>query len=371
MSKFSAIGGGEVIQTITDMVGYAVKYNKTVNPGSLIQATDVARVEPLCIVASDCVHLDFAPLVAQSLQSLFTGYYLQALALTTQVGDVKVAKVLDQLNPNRDWKMPAFESLQDIKTPIDKNWKLAKESYNWSLPTDEKKKDTMASVDSKSSKASQELVADMTNLSVGKLVNVTIKSGESQFTLPVSIRLMANQMPEQSVIQLMTIANQNNSFSERYHAWRAGRLSFIKDLILCQDLITEHKKALMKDKDNVYSEIIARSNKSKLAGLFSGDPSLAAASNLIICSKNTIAQVEDKLGGKFSNPKIRDKVFSTTYAMIIAVIDPQWERVTFYHRGIAAHTDMGIGDLKASNKGHGPEVSDILKAYIAGNAPSL
>jgi len=57
--------------------------------------------------------------------------------------------------------------------------------------------------------------------------------------------------------------------------------------------------------------------------------------------------------------------------MSMAVIDKQWERVTFYHRGIDMHTEVGMRDLKIANKGSGPDVSDILKAYQMGNAPSL
>jgi hypothetical protein len=57
--------------------------------------------------------------------------------------------------------------------------------------------------------------------------------------------------------------------------------------------------------------------------------------------------------------------------MFLVVIDKQYERVTFYHRGINQATELGVRDLKASQKGNGPDVSDILRAYTMGQNPRL
>jgi hypothetical protein len=218
----------------------------------------------------------------------------------------------------------------------------------------------------------QKVISELANLSVGKMVDVQI-SGEDggKMSIPISIRLIANRMSEPTLVHLMSLGSNDSSFKERYHAWRAGRLSFVKDLILCQDIITAHKKALMTDKDGVYSEIINRVNKNKIVSMQSGDVSLASASNLFVISQNTAEAIEQKLYGKLSNPKIREKIFNTTYAMIIVVVDPYTEKVTFYHRGIAAASTMSIGDLKVANKGSGPDVSEIMKAFMAGSSPSL
>jgi hypothetical protein len=56
--------------------------------------------------------------------------------------------------------------------------------------------------------------------------------------------------------------------------------------------------------------------------------------------------------------------------MIIAVIDKQWDRVTFYHRSIPETTNVTIRSLKAANKS-GVDVKDVLQAYSLGHAPSL
>jgi hypothetical protein len=372
------MASGTVIQTISELAKKSAQYSSRVKPGSLVEFTQSARVEPLCILGSDVVNLEFMPLVMQSLQSIFTGYYLQAIALTTQVNSVKVIKVLDKLNPNRTADLSsmlsnAFESFKEANKKVLPNWRLATESYKWRLPTTK----NLPAVESEllalgAVSNTQKVISELANLSVGKMVDVRI-SGEDggKMSIPISIRLIANRMPEPTLVHLMSLGSNDSSFKERYHAWRAGRLSFVKDLILCQDIITAHKKALMTDKDGVYSEIINRVNKNKIVSMQSGDVSLASASNLFVISQNTAEAIEQKLYGKLSNPKVREKIFNTTYAMIIVVVDPYTEKVTFYHRGIAAASTMSVGDLKVANKGSGPDVSEIMKAFMAGSSPSL
>ena len=57
--------------------------------------------------------------------------------------------------------------------------------------------------------------------------------------------------------------------------------------------------------------------------------------------------------------------------MIMVVIDPDWDHVTFYHRSIELPTELSVKELQATNKSKGPDVAEILKAYQMGNSPSF
>jgi hypothetical protein len=420
----TAMASGKVLQTIKDVSSNLYTNTKT---SSLIDFTSAARVEPICIVASDCVHIEYLPEVLQCMQSIFTGYYLQAVSLLTQLGDVKVIKQLERLNPNRSSDVKQY-LIDEAKNYYDKNgfetgaptlevdWRLRSESYRYSLPTTKnvhsvmsglameaaaftgsaggkggkggktqivnnnfrsgggdkdgnKKEDHVETVDYKGLDVAKEI----TNLSVGKLINVNLKGPEGQqATIPIAIRLMVTLMDKANLARILTISADDHSVTERYHAWRSGRISFVKDLILCMDLIAEHKKGLMLDKSGVYAEIMNRVNNNKKAGFMDKNPSINNASTLIVMSQNTVLDVEDRLGGgKISNFNTRQKLFETTYAMIIAVIDTEWEKVTFYHRGISTATTLGLRDIKQHGKGNGPDVTDILKAFTQGSAPNL
>ena len=79
----------------------AVLFLTAAKADSLVDYTQVARVEPICMISADCLYLESLPAVQQSALSLFAGYYLQAVAISATVGKVSVFKTLDKINPNR------------------------------------------------------------------------------------------------------------------------------------------------------------------------------------------------------------------------------------------------------------------------------
>jgi hypothetical protein len=366
-----------LLHKIGDLANVFNKAKGSYQTISLAEVTKIARVEPLTIISKDCLQLEYLPDVLQSMVNIFTGYYLQAIALQTKIDNVNIRKVLDRLNPDRDFLMPSFESFKDIQTISIENYKFklpkpGMEAFEVSESSKlERELPDPAFSTGDASKDSYKVLSEMTNLAVGKMIEVTIQSGEQKVKIPVKINLAPAQLTNQSIVHILALKTEDNSIVERFHKWRSGRIDFIKDLIFCQDLIDEHKRALMKDEGGVYTEIIKRANNAKKFGALTVNPSLVSASNIFVISETVAREVEQKLGGKLSNPRVRQLAFENTYAMIIAVIDRDFERVTFYHRGIAAPTDVSIRDIKSSNKTKGPDIMDVLKSLNVGNAPSF
>ena len=360
------LAAGSVLSTVMDTYAKAQAVGSHLKTSSLVSATSVARVEPIVIVDKDCLFLEYLPDILQSTQSIFVGYWLQALSLITNVGDVNVGRVLDKLNPNRKVDTSGFLNTIVSAGLGKESLTYASESLKYKLPTvaleakDDKKDGALAKVDN---------IADLTNLSIGKIINVTIKNNGQEAVIPISFRLMVNTLPPASCVQLLSQGSVDLSFSERWFKWRAGRISFIKDLVFCQDLIREQKRTLMTDKDGVYSEIAKRAKNSKLASFFSKNPSLAEASNIVVISEETAMQLRVKHNLNLDNFKDRQKIFDKTYAMILVVIDRNYERVNMYHYGISASTSVGLRDIKVANKGSGPNIMEVLAAFKGGNAP--
>ena len=366
---------------------------------SLTDLVEMSRVEPEVIVDNDCANWEYLNETMQTLHSVFTGYYLQAATIFGSVNSVKVMNTLEKLNPNRKGDFflnKSRESFDDGIAMPDGSWKLSNEAYKWSLPFDfdtgskvgyslEAFNATPFTANGKPTPANNkpkvlELLSndaikttqEASTLSIGKLINVSFSDNDndSKVVIPISIRLMVQYASSETVKNILSQYNFDNTAGERWHAWREGRISFIKDLILCQDMIDEKKRMMIKDKDGVFTNLVARMNNHKTTGL-SGTPSMAASSTIVVISTNTLEDLEYKLGGKIENNRIRTKIFESGYMMILAVVDKQFDMVTFYNRGVATGTTMSVRDMKISSKGSGPDILDILKALGQGSAPQL
>lgn len=375
----------DIAGLVTSVAKFAQDTFKRFGSLTTVAYSDVAkltRVEPLTIISKDLVNLEYMPDVSNSVLNIFCGYYLQAVSIFTGVDSVQTVKNLDRLNPDRD------ASGLMLQTSLES---LSEESYKYALP--HVRVSTPGLEDDKAQDLKQ--LNDVVNLSVGKMLNVNfsekvpkqvVKPGtggngspavletinvDKVNTIPVAVRLLASIVPDSTIIQLLAGNGQDNSFTERWHAWRAGRIGGIKDLIFTQDLIDEYKRATIADESGTIQEIVRRVNNSRKYGLLTQNPSLASASNLFIISEDIARQAESKLGGRLSNPRVRDAMFANTYAMVIAVVDRERERVVFYTRGIAASTDVSIREIKAANKGKGPDVGDLLKSMMNGMPASF
>lgn len=342
---------------------------------SLTDLVRLARVEPLTILDSDVQHWEGISDVLQTSLNIFTGYYLQAVAIMGSVDAVKVVKTLSSLNPNK----AIFEAYQDQYGKVaDGTYKQSMESYRWKLP---KESDNASMESARLSDSAVDSVRESTNLAVGKLINVTLSDSDnakSKVVMPISVRLTVNVLPSKAVESILTLDSRDNTFIERFHAWRAGKIEGIRDLILCQDMIDERKRLAMKDKTGVYSAMMNVATKNttstilnKLTGNSAYTISLASASNIVVISDNTLKEIENKLGSKLSDYRTRTKIFESGYMMLLVVVDKHFDRVTFYHRGVNLPTTMGLRDMKISNKNSGPDILDIMKALGQATAPSF
>lgn len=336
---------------------------KALQGRSLIDVASVARVEPIALVDADCMNVESLNDLMQSLHSMFSGYYLQAVNMINTVGGVTVAQRLAPFNPNTG---AVFEELR-----LDNRRAFGMEEFRHKLPlrTD---KPSVALEDHTPGEVDSRAIAEVANLSIGKVFNVVLQAGDGKVSVPVAVRLLVNSVPSRMMVELLSSQDVfDSTMKERYHAWKSGRISFIKDLILCNDLIDKRVRTSLKDPTGLLNTIRQRESGNNVNNAMNGKASVANATNLAVVSSETLAAAEASLGGDIKNSKIRKALFESSNLMIVAVVNKQWERVVFYFRGLDASTTMSYKDLKAAGKSDGGNVVDILKAYMAGSAPSL
>lgn len=372
----------QIFDRLKDVDSARKDFNQRFAPGSLTQVAQAMRVEPYCLVDSDLLNSEYLSDILHCLHSLFTGMWLQAVESMGSITGVDVVGKLAPLNPNRSlarenfgayaaedfrFALPAPHKTHLKPTPALVNRTMALEAApselakSLAMEADDRGKDINA------------VLREQASLSIGKFVDVTVAGeGTRSAKARVAIRLMVNEIPTSALVQQFTYANVfDTSFKHRVIGARSGRIGWM-DLVLGRDLIKAHRNAQIKDKTGVLSKINNRAVGNMLAGVKTGNPSLATASNLVAMSKDTLNQMELKLGGPFTNFKIRQELFERTQLMVIAVFDKEWDRVTFYHYGIQDTTTMSVRELKQASKDNGSvAVMDIMKAYMAGGAAHL
>lgn len=341
------------------------------NDSSLTSITKLTRAEPLTVISNDCANLDYLPDILNALVSIYSGYILQAVSVLTRVNDVEVVRILDRINPDRD----STGFLLQGRMSTESVHNLLASSYKYSLPT--AKIMALEADRPMISQQDQKTIYETANMAVGKLINVAISTGSEAdgscktVNIPMSVRLAPAMLNEESISMIFTHRKDDTGIVERWHSYRAGRISLIKDMIFCQDLINEYRRAAIKDRTGTLSEITRRVNNARTYGLLTNNPSLAVSSNIYILSDTSAAFIEGKTGKRFSNPKNREELLEGTYAMIIAIVSDEWNQTTFYFNGIAQPMVVKNSALKSANKGKGPDIADVMKSLLEGRAPSF
>ena len=420
--------------------------NNTFNPSSLSNMVKQTNVEPFCVISKDCVNLEYITDVNSTLLNMFSAYYLQAISTITRLDDVRIKKVLDAVGTNTRVTLESVSldtGVLKFKLPNSANLSLESELTD-------KLKGILNKVPGHNGKDypnaktglsenSQEYY-NTANLAIGKIIEVTItldggvrtfnktktsttndngisnyfegnnivpdnttvteresttKGTEQQIvknddvlvTIPIHVRLLVNVVGPKTIDSLLVRHKEDIGFDERWYSWRSGRISFWKDLVMCQDLIRERKRQALDSDGDVVSKIdarvrnaivnkVAKMSYKTLGGQASeikdvDTMSFGVASNLYVITAAEASRIEYHLHGKLSDVKTRNKLFGNGYAMILAVIDPDRERVKFYINGVDGFTDLSVREIKSMSKNKGPDINDMLKMLQMGMSPTF
>lgn len=379
-------------QSTLDSINSILPLLKT---SSLVDVSRITRIEPLTLIDSDLVGNPHLSSILSLKQSIFAGYYLQAFALTSRIGGVSVIGRLEPLSVDRtagiafeDYKdkLPSFDVTEDpelvedvgLETtspdqqakvhtayPYPPNGNGVPNSNPNSAPAKRNNPDSEFDYNTKLD------LLDASNLVLGKMITVTIEENNSKLNVPIAIRLACTYISHDPMVGILTLNAQDYSFKERWLQYKHGGISFWNDLIFCNDIIDDYKKALKADTTGIYLKLSQRHRKNKQRNITSGKVSLNNASSLVVVSKETIDLVESKLGMSFKSYNQRQKIFEGSYLMIISVVDRKWNTLTIYTRNIKDTTTISLNDLSNIEKKGGPDIGDILTAFRAGTSATL
>lgn len=349
---------------------------------SLAEIAKPARVEPLVLVEKDLGDQPYMEDILKLALSTFTGYYLQAVSLMININRIETLRVLDSLNPQRSGLFADVGKTRAIDAVF------SKESYEHGLPSFEALEEPIhphliVSIEEKDEAKgpsvsggsvgddSVKRIYEVENLAVGKIVNVEFKEDKETVKIPVMVRLVTSLIPGRVLNNILTTTSKRATWKERWHLWRAGQIRFVRDLMFSMDIIDEHRKTLINDTSNVYMTMMDRRRNNSIKAAATGAPSMADASNIVVISKSLAREVGRTIGGKLDSVRTRKQIFDSSYLILLIVVDEEWERVTIYHRGLDQASEFSFKEIKNTEKGKGPDITDILKAYSLGSTPTI
>jgi hypothetical protein len=390
-------GVNTLLETVRNVI---TTYKGTAGDGmSLADITKIARVEPITLVSSSLTGTKELYSILHGVLNIYAGYYLQAVSiLSTQIYDSRILKILDKTNPDRDLKtfltsgQLVFESMPVTHSAIQtlaldnakytlpmmkstprvamESMKLDSFGYSEDTPTEGKLGGAVGKIES----------FEKLGLTVGKVIDVTFAakapSGEDKkganpnaVTVPVIIKLDTMITASEVMTGIATANTDEITFGSRFRDAIAGRIGFIKDFLLCSDLIKAQKKTMIKDVNGFYSQLLKRLNNSKLYSALSGNISLSGISAIYVMSEQDESDIQRKIGGKLTNKTTRDIVFANTSAMMLVIVDKEWERVSIYVRDIDGFSQNSFDSFKgATDKGNN-NLMDVMKAFSMNNPP--
>lgn len=370
-----------LLETVRNVL---VTYKGTVgSPVSLADISKIARVEPITLISSNLAGNKELYNILHGVLNIYAAYYLQAVhILSAQLADVRILKILDKTNPDRDLKTLltsgyiAYESRAistltldnaKYKLPSMGNKTIATESF---LDEDE---GTTLSSSTRRLESFEKLGS-----AVGKVLEVNFRTQPedvrqvgSEVSIPVVVKL-DNMIIPGDVLSSILVSNKDEiTLGSRFKDAIAGRINFIKDFILCSDLIKTQKRTMIKDPTGAYAEMLKRINNSRMYSALSGNISLAGVSSIVVISEEDESQIQRSIGGKLTNETTRDIVFENTSAMMIVSVSEAWERVTIYIRDVSGYSQNSFDAFKGAADKSNNNIGDILKSFSLGNTPSF
>nr|DAT18094.1 MAG TPA: hypothetical protein [Caudoviricetes sp.] len=392
---------------VMDVLNTVGDAKNVVGERSLTEITKVANLEPRVLIEDTLRNHPAMPNILMTLTNFFSAHYLQGINLDRVVDGVSVLSTLDKFNPDRNVEMGSL-----IRTAEKLSHRLSKEAYmeygytlpnfkeepkrgvNYYKPIDLSKISKEAviltspqpstqigtvvtpiptdrEIADETKRISQDVssalrsINDMDSLAVGRMLGVTF----GKYTIPVAVRMRPMSVPQLVMRELCSFGDIKESWTERWHRWRGGEISFIKDLIFQMDRIKHYRKLINLDKQGLLKENAKRRANNMLAAATSGNPSLGGASSFMIITTQTAKEVEGRIGAPISNIQVREAVFSQNSATMILIIDQEWERVITYTRGIAKGADYSIREFERLGKGNGPDITSIMQAFMNAQNP--
>jgi hypothetical protein len=214
-------------------------------------------------------------------------------------------------------------------------------------------------------------------LPVGKLLDVTFTNPthpEASQVVTLLVQMIPYIIAAQAAPMLLT-ATSSQSFSQRYAQWKAGEISFWRDLIFQVDQIKKTEEGVRSDKSGAFADYlkdVSKRDGGRLLNIFANASERKISSNyansVMILSEDTVKAAKAD-GFDFDKEDTRNRFFLNSYAMMVFVVDDNFQTVALYMNGIEDVGHYGFDHFTSAKKGGDIDLVQLLSALSQGRSP--
>lgn len=207
---------------------------------------------------------------------------------------------------------------------------------------------------------------------VQKKINIEILINKNNVShtvvIPMLVKLAVRFVSPKHILDVIDSKGNDKKFSFRLDEYRAGAIS-LTDLLFGNDLIEKYKTNQLQDHNELLKIINARTANANAKLVTSMGVGYEKYFNLLIVSKATQASMERAVKGKLIKAKYKEKVLEQTNALLLTVVDEDYERVIIYTKDIDGISDITFKSLAKGSKDSG--MNDIFKSLVDNRPPVL
>jgi len=398
LSKFDKLSKGEVDLTNAELAMIESR-------GSITKFLSTFIIEPTLIVSKDLRDTEVIERMLEVQIDVFTSYYAQAFSIMTSVYGLDSKTAFDMLSSNglvMDRTMARSNVMSDVSfeemdqlpfndlgledthrerssshTSRVENSVNISEQKGVDIPaTIQKTINICMSISSSSSTVDNNTTTTTVNLTNGQNRttvdrdnNSTSDSTTTNVTIPVLIKAHVVFTDNKNIVNMLEVRSDDKRFGARLDEYRSTGIS-LKDFLFAKDLVAEYKEHKIRDKDDLIGFTDRRSTNANVKNLSAGATGFNKYYSLITVSKENLASIERVLRGKVSKPKYNNKFMENSKAMMLTVMDNDWERATMYTKDLTGHSDISYKALnRRKNRSDMADLAEIFKAISANKPP--
>lgn len=314
-------------------------------------------ISPMVLFEDSLMHQDYMVDLMTIINLRDIRDALTHLSLEGTVGSVKVANLIDKINPNRASGFNALIGCEAYNNESGSLFDKAVKNVERKRENAQKEKESeRLTVDTNDMKDAKEYVP----LALGRIVKASSMIDGKEVSFILTFRQIPIPAPSKEIERMFMGAKKGEDWKVRIKDYKAGGITR-PELLKGTDVIKREFSIRNNDLSGYYREASKREILNARKAITSGYSSMNDLANTIIISKDTADNIELELGMRFNSPKIK-VIRRYMNANTIVVVNDERAVVEFFTIGDSIPVKYTFQQIKTkSNKEDAGSLEAIVK----------